>query len=146
MIRYGFLFNLDSIFLIMLFPFQAIADDLPQITPLNEGQEAPYSGVLYNAAAVAETIAQREALIAQHNLNLEILEERLKAECTLQLDNLTADLDLCNQKYNSMVEIKDEQIRNLQDMALEKPNSSWWFLGGIGTGVLLTIGVVYALK
>ena len=138
--------KLVSIFLIMLFPFQAIADDLPQITPLNEGQEAPYSGVLYNPAAVAETIAQREALIAQHNLNLEILEERLKAECTLQLDNLTADLDLCNQKYNSMVEIKDEQIRNLQDMALEKPNSSWWFLGGIGTGVLLTIGVVYALK
>jgi len=138
--------KLVSIFLIMLFPFQAMADDLPQITPLNEGQEAPYSGVLYNAAAVAETIAQREALIAQHNLNLEILEERLKAECTLQLDNLTADLDLCNQKYNSMVEIKDEQIRNLQDMALEKPNSSWWFIGGIGTGVLLTIGVVYALK
>lgn len=120
--------------------------ELPQITPLNEGDTAPYSGVLYNAAAVAETIAQREALIAQHNLNLEILEERLKAECTLQLDNLTADLDLCNQKYNSMVEIKDEQIKNLQDMALEKPNSSWWFIGGIGTGVLLTIGVVYALK
>ena len=138
--------KLVSIFLIMLFPFQVMAGDLPQIAPLSEGDTAPYSGVLYNAAAVAETIAQREALIAQHNLNLEILEERLKAECTLQLDNLTADLDLCNQKYNSMVEIKDEQIRNLQDMALEKPNSSWWFLGGIGTGVLLTIGVVYALK
>ena len=137
--------KLVSIFLLMLFPFQAMAE-LPQIAPLNEGDTAPYSGVLYNAAAVAETIAQREALIAQHNLNLEILEERLKAECTLQLDNLTADLDLCNQKYNSMVEIKDEQIRNLQDMALEKPNSSWWFIGGIGTGVLLTIGVVYALK
>lgn len=137
--------KLVSIFLLMLFPFQAMAE-LPQITPLNEGDTAPYSGVLYNAAAVAETIAQREALIAQHNLNLEILEERLKAECTLQLDNLTADLDLCNQKYNSMVEIKDEQIKNLQDMALEKPNSSWWFIGGIGTGVLLTIGVVYALK
>ena len=129
----------------MLFPFQAMAE-LPQIAPLNEGAPAPYSGVLYNAAAVAETIAQREALIAQHKLNLEILEERLKAECTLQLDNLIADLDLCNQRYNSMVEIKDEQIKNLQDMALEKPNSSWWFIGGIGTGVLLTIGVVYALK
>tara|TARA_B100000686_G_scaffold328736_1_gene389098 strand:+ start:658 stop:1077 length:420 start_codon:yes stop_codon:yes gene_type:complete len=134
-----------SIFLLMLFPFQAMAE-LPQIAPLNEGDPAPYSGVLYNATAVAETIAQREALIAQHKLNLEILEERLKAECTLQLDNLIADLDLCNQRYNSMVEIKDEQIKNLQDMALEKPNSSWWFIGGIGTGVLLTIGVVYALK
>ena len=134
-----------SIILLIVFPLTATAE-LPQIAPLNEGDPAPYSGVLYNATAVAETIAQREALIAQHKLNLEILEERLKAECTLQLDNLIADLDLCNQRYNSMVEIKDEQIKNLQDMALEKPNSSWWFIGGIGTGVLLTIGVVYALK
>jgi len=134
-----------SIILLMVFPLTAAAE-LPQVAPLNEGDPAPYSGVLYNAAAVAETIAQREALIAQHNLNLEILEERLKAECTLQLDNLTADLDLCNQKYNSMIEIKDQQIKNLQEMALENNNSSWWFLGGIGTGILLTVGVVYALK
>ena len=47
---------------------------------------------------------------------------------------------------NSMIEIKDQQIKNLQEMALENNNSSWWFLGGIGTGILLTVGVVYALK
>ena len=138
--------KLVSIFLLIIFPLQAVSEQVPQITPLNEGETAPYTGVLFNPAAIAETIAQREALIAQHNLNLEILEESLRAECTLQLNNLTADLDLCNKKYNSMIEIKDQQIKSLQEMALENNNSSWWFLGGIGTGILLTVGVVYALK
>tara|TARA_R110001599_G_scaffold79823_1_gene216082 strand:- start:575 stop:994 length:420 start_codon:yes stop_codon:yes gene_type:complete len=134
-----------SIILLIIFPLTAVAD-LPQVAPLNEGDPAPYSGVLYNAVAVAETIAQREALIAQHSLNLEILEERLRAELGLTIDNLQADLDSYEKKYNSMVEIKDEQIRNLQEVALDKGNSSWWFVGGIGSGILLTIGVVYALK
>lgn len=134
-----------SIILLIIFPLTAVAD-LPQVAPLNEGDPAPYSGVLYNAVAVAETIAQREALIAQHSLNLEILEERLRAELGLTIDNLQADLDSYEKKYNSMVEIKDEQIRNLQEVALAKGNSSWWFVGGIGSGILLTIGVVYALK
>ena len=134
-----------AIVLLLVFPVQAYAD-MPQIAPLGQGQPAPFSGVLYNPTAVAETIAQREALIAQHSLNLEILEERLRAELGLTIDNLQADLDSYEKKYNSMVEIKDEQIRNLQEVALDKGNSSLWFVGGIGSGILLTIGVVYALK
>ena len=138
--------KLVSTVLLALFPLTIMANDLPQITPLEQGQEAPYSGILYNPAAVAETIAQREALIAQHNLNLEILEEGLRAELGLTIANLQADLDGCNQNYNQMIAIKDEQIKNLQELALDSNDSHWWLAGGILSGVLIPVGIVYATK
>ena len=140
--------KLVSIFLIMMFPLQGIANELPQITPLEKNQKAPYSGILYNPAAVAESIAQREALIQQHQLNLDILEESLKAQCDLSLQNLQSDLSACNDRYDQMVLIKDTQIKNLQDLALERPNdhSIWWLAGGIVLGVVATVGITYAVN
>ena len=137
-----------SIFLICFLPTVTMAEELPQITPLNKYQKAPFSGVLYNSAAVAESIAQREALIEQHKLNLQILEDQLKIQCNLSLENLQADLDACNNRYDQMVTIKDNQIKNLQEIALERPNnhSIWWLGGGILSGVLITVGIVYAVK
>jgi hypothetical protein len=140
--------KLVSIFLIMMFPLQVMANELPQITPLEKNQKAPYSGILYNPAAVAESIAQREALIQQHQLNLNILEESLKAQCDLSLQNLQSDLSACNDRYDQMVLIKDTQIKNLQDLALERPNdhSIWWLAGGIVLGVVATVGITYAVN
>lgn len=140
--------KLVSIFLIMIFPLQGIANELPQITPLEKNQKAPYSGILYNPAAVAESIAQREALIQQHQLNLDILEESLKAQCDLSLQNLQSDLSACNDRYDQMVLIKDAQINNLQDLALERPNdhSIWWLAGGIVLGIVATVGITYAVN
>lgn len=140
--------KLVSIFLIIIFPLQVMANELPQITPLEKNQKAPYSGVLYNPAAVAESIAQREALIQQHQLNLDILEESLKAQCDLSLQNLQSDLSACNDRYDQMVLIKDTQIKNLQDLALERPNdhSIWWLAGGIVLGVVATVGITYAVN
>ena len=140
--------KLVSIFLIIIFPLQAMANELPQITPLEKNQKAPYSGILYNPAAVAEAIAQREALIQQHQLNLNILEEQLKAQCNLSLQNLQSDLDACNDKYDQMVLIKDAQIKNLQEVALDRPNdrSMWWLAGGIVLGIVATVGITYAVN
>ena len=134
--------------MLAIIPLKATANDLPQITPLEQGQEAPYSGILYNPAAVAESIAQREALIQQHQLNLDILEESLKAQCDLSLQNLQSDLSACNDRYDQMVLIKDTQIKNLQDLALERPNdhSIWWLAGGIVLGVVATVGITYAVN
>jgi len=134
--------------LLILIPIRVFAVELPAIAPLNKGEAAPYSGVLYNPAAVAETIAQREFLVSEHRLTLKILEERLQAECDLSVDNLAAEVDACNDKYNYVVEIKDKQIRRLEELAFDKSDnySHWWLAGGIVSGALITIGIVYALK
>ena len=137
-----------AILLLILFPFTLFADELPKISPLNEGDIAPFTGVLYNPTAVAETIAQRELLIQQHELNLSVLKERLDAECNLKIFNLQAELDAFRFKYDSMTETKDDEINKLHSIILKQTNdhSHWWFAGGILTGVLITIGVVYAVN
>jgi hypothetical protein len=137
-----------TILLLVLFPFTLLADELPKISPLSEGDVAPFTGVLYNPAAIAETIAQRELLIQQHELNLNALKERLDAECTLKIFNLQAELDAFRFKYDSMVAIKDDEINKLHNIVLRQTNehSHWWFTGGILTGVLITVGVAYAVN
>ena len=137
-----------TILLLAFFPFTLFADELPRISPLNKGDVAPFSGVLYNPTAIAETIAQREFLIEQHELSLSALKERLDAEWSLKISNLQADLDAFKIKYDSTVEIKDNEINKLQNIALKQTNeySHWWFTGGILTGVLITIGAAYAVN
>ena len=143
--KYG-MTKIIAIMMLMAMPFTALAIDPPLITPLEKNERAPYSGVLYNSTAVAQTIAQRESLLAQHQLDLQILEEKLGAECALAVGNLNADLNACNQRYLNIMTIKDQHIKDLQILALEKPKTGWWFFGGILTGALITIGAVYAAK
>ena len=134
--------------ILLLFMPTILMAQTPQITPLNKHQKAPFAGVLYNPDAIAEIVAQRESLIQQHQLFLEQLEEQLKAQCDLQVDNLSAEVDICNDRYNEMLGIKDLQIQKLEKLAFEQPhkNSHWWFAGGILSGVLITVGIVYAVK
>ena len=136
-----------SIILILIIPVIGYAET-PQISPLSKNDKAPFSGVLYNPTAVAELVAQREALIKQHQLFIEQFEKQMQANCDLQVENLSAEVDVCNDKYNHMLGIKNGQIERLQNLALERPKSysEWWFLGGILTGALITVGVVYATK
>ena len=133
-------------FLIILIPTISLA--APQITPLNQGQHAPYSGVLYNSEAVAEMLAWKTSLIEQHNAFIEQLTAQLQANCDLQVSNIGAELDACNDRYDQMIVIKDNQIKLLEELALENSNSNshWWFGGGILAGVLITVGIIYAVK
>jgi len=137
-----------AILLLMLLPLTSFANEVPKISPINKGDTAPFSGVLYNTAATAEIIAQREFLIEQHKLNLGALKEKLDAECNLKVGNLQADLDSLKFKYNFVIRIKDHEIKKLQDIVVQQPykRSHWWFGGGILTGILITVGIVHASK
>ena len=135
--------------LVLLFffiPAIALAD--PQIAPLNKYQKAPFSGVLYNSEAIAEMVAWKDTLIQQHQLALDQLRASLNAECSLQVNNLQAEVDACNDRYGEMLGIKNQQIIKLEELALERSNSYsvLWLGGGIIIGVLTTIGIVYVTK
>ena len=132
--------------LILLLFIPAVGFTNPQITPLNQNQKAPFSGVLYNSEAVAEMIAWKETLVQQHQLALDELKQVLEAQSNLQVSNLQAEIDSCNDRYNEMLGVKNQQIIKLEELALEGNNSPWWFAGGIVTGALITLGVVYAIN
>ena len=132
--------------LILLFFIPSIAFAEPQITPLNQNQRAPFSGVLYNTEAVAEMVAWKETLVQQHQLALDELKEVLEAQCALQVSNVQAEVDACNDRYDEMLGIKNQQIVKLEELALESDHSTWWFAGGIVLGIVSTVAITYAVN
>ena len=136
--------KLGILILLFFIPTVAFAD--PQIAPLNQNKRAPFSGVLYNAEAVAEMVAWKDTLIQQHQLALDELKGVLEAQCNLQVSNVQAEVDSCNDRYDEMLGIKNQQIVKLEEFALEGNYSTWWFTGGIVLGVLTTVAITYAVN
>ena len=138
--------KITAIILLMTFPVLAIADDTPKIKPMNQGETAPFSGVLFNSTAVAQSIAEREYNTEQCRLRIQHLEQRERAKCDVLVAIANTEVDFLEQKYDSVLKIKDEEIDRFQKLALEKPNknSHWWFAGGMVAGIVTSVVIFYA--
>ena len=135
-----------AIILLITFPVMAFADDTPKIKPMNKGESAPFSGVLFNSSAVAQTIAEKEYNAEQCRLRIEHIEQKEKAKCDLLVATTKVEIDFLQKKYDSIMKIKDEEINRFQKLALEKPNknSHWWFAGGMVAGIVTSVVIFYA--
>ena len=134
------------IVLIIAFPVLTFASDTPKIKPMNEGEIAPFTGVLFNSAAIAQTVAEKEYNAEQCRLRIEHLEQKEKAKCDLLIATTKVEIDFLKKKYDSILKIKDEEVERFQKLALEKPNknSHWWFAGGMVTGIVTSVVIFYA--
>jgi hypothetical protein len=135
--------------LVVLFTFPAhiFAQETPKVTDVQKGQPAPFTGTLLNPPAAAQIIAVKENTKAECKLQYDYIKQREKTKCDLLLGNANTSLTAANKKYETILQIKDDEIQRLQDITLEKPNdnSTWWYTGGILTGILVSIGVFYAV-
>lgn len=128
--------------MILLLASLAIAE--PELKNLKKGQRAPYDGRLFNAAAVAEIISQKEATQTECDLNLEYQRSTLKTEHELATKYLLAELEFEKEKNEQILKIRDAQIEKLQDNY--KPSRAiWWALGGFTVGTLSSLGVYYSV-
>jgi len=130
----------------MTFPLMAFADDIPKIKPMNQGESAPFAGVLFNSAAIAQTVAEKEYNSEQCRLRIEYLEQKEKAKCDLLVTTVKVEIDFLKKKYDSILKIKDEEVNRFEKLALEKPNknSHWWFAGGMVAGIVTSVVIFYA--
>ena len=130
----------------MTFPILVFAQEAPKIKPMNHGEVAPFPGVLFNSTAVAQSIAEKEYNADQCRLRTAHIEQREKIKCDLLVSTVKVEVDFLQQKYNSILKIKDEEINRLQKFALERPNknSHWWFAGGVVAGIVTSIAIFYA--
>jgi len=135
-----------AILLLITFPVISYADDIPKIKPMNQGEVAPFSGVLFNPVAIAQTIAEKEYNAQQCRLRIEHLEQKEKAKCDLLISTTKVEIDFLQKKYDSIMKIKDEEINRFQKLVLEKPNknSHWWFAGGMVAGIVTSVVIFYA--
>lgn len=130
----------------MTFPILVFADETPKIKPMNQGEVAPFPGVLFNSTAVAQSIAEKEYNFEQCRLRIGYIEEKEKTRCDLLVSTVKVEVDFLKQKYDSILKIKDEEVNRLQKFALERPNknSHWWFAGGVVVGIVTSIAIFYA--
>ena len=142
------LLSLLLIITILSPPAKILAQDLknPQskITNLEKGDRAPFGGVLLDDWAMSEIMAQMEIDSERFKLELDYLGKQKDAEWSLKYDTLKASFDSLQFRYDSIVEIKDKEIKVLREIAIDKKDYSiWWYTGGFLSGVALSLGVLY---
>ena len=143
--------QLISIFLVIAIIFAPAAilaqqdpQSKPEVTSLKKGDLAPFDGILLDPYAFAEIMAKMEIDSERFKLELDYLGKKKDAEWGLKYDSLQASFDGLQFKYDNILEIKDNEIKVLREIAIEKKDYSiWWYAGGFLSGVVLCLGVLY---
>ena len=134
--------------LLVLQPLALAQEVEPIITDIVEGQTAPFSGTLLTPPAVAQMLAEKEASEAECELRIEYAEDRQQAMCDLVVDSTTVSLEALQERYNTIMDIKDQEIERLTEIAIEADHrdfSTLWFTGGLIIGVTTSVAVAYAV-
>ena len=127
----------------MIWLFAALALAEPLMTPLSEGETAPFDGRLFNDEAVVSIITMKEFAEEQCTIN-DALDFSLQlAEKQHQIDYLEIEKAALQKKYDAMLEIKEEEIETLRRYTNSK-RSTWVFFGGFVLGTTASLFTYYA--
>jgi hypothetical protein len=127
----------------ILFFLTSLVAAEPLMTPLIEGEPAPFAGRLFNDEAVASIITMKEFAEEQCSINAALDFSLQIAEKQLQIDYLEIEKEALQTKYNAMIEIKDEEIATLRKYSSTK-RSTWVFFGGFVLGTSASLLTYYA--
>jgi|TARA_R100000008_G_scaffold38936_2_gene22268 uncharacterized protein YhaN len=133
----------------LLFPATIFAEEVddPKFTQLEQGEEAPFAGTLFNPAATAKLIADHQYSLLECDLRVQYEIDRARADMRLQLDSLQISYNALDERHKLLMDIKNNEIDTYREMALNQPNdnSHWWLLGGVVAGIGLSLGTFYAV-
>tara|TARA_Y100000310_G_scaffold97568_1_gene95184 strand:- start:1581 stop:2021 length:441 start_codon:yes stop_codon:yes gene_type:complete len=115
---------------------------------LLKGEKARFDGWCYDDFANAQILADIELKGAE-------CQSLIQRELGIQKEGLTLEINKLKHRIRTesisnaqVLLIRDEQIAALEAAALKSPNdySMWWVGGGFVAGILLSVGIVYAVK
>ena len=117
----------------------------PLMTPLSEGETAPFAGRLFNDEAVASIISMKEFSEEQCTINSALDFSLQLAEKQHQIDYLDIEKQALQTKYDAMIKIKNEEIETLRRYSNTK-RSTWVFFGGFVLGTSASLFTYYAVN
>lgn len=122
------------------------AQETGTVIDLKKDDPAPYDGVLFDKYAAAKLLADKEYNQVECDLKINFEIEKLKAKHLLEMGTLQASFDALKEQNSSLLEIKDSEIKRLQELALKNPNdnSHLWMGAGIVAGIVTSIAIFYA--
>ena len=132
-------------FILILTPNIGMATE-GRVASLSEGESAPFAGVLFDETFAARLIAEEEHKQIECDLKIKFEIEKMEAKHALEMGNVQATLDAFRAQHRSLIDIKDSEIKRLQEIALKNPNdnANWWFGGGVAVGIITSIVIFYA--
>ena len=109
----------------LTFPPSLFAQELleqPMVMDLKKGQKAPFDGIFLNSIAAAQMLAEKKYTLEECNIEIEFELEKQKAKFDLMLESANLSLEAANSRHGAIIKIKDDEIKRLQEVALERPN------------------------
>lgn len=120
----------------------------PVIAPLQQGQVAPWSGVLLSPGAVAQIVAQQDTaqaalqLVVQHQVEIDQAQQKY----ALAVAATTCDAD--KQVLQAQVDDGKRQVTVLNDQLKKNtggPGAPVWIGVGVVGGIVVTVLTVFAI-
>jgi hypothetical protein len=127
------------------------APALKAVSPMKEGQKAPFDGILYSTAAAAQVQVDLENAEDECNILRKRDLDTQAARHELSLANEKAAREAAQKQLDQIVIIKNDQIQFLTkeiERNQKKNKFNWgpvWLASGVVGGILITIGAGYAL-
>jgi hypothetical protein len=138
--------SLFMCFAILAMPTHALAQQGGKITDLQEGDPAPFSGILLDTAASARLLTEKEYQDEDCDIKINYELEKIKARHSLEFGIIESKVVLLEEANSSILSMKNSEIGRLQELALKNPNDNahWWFAGGVVAGILTSLAIFYA--
>lgn len=128
----------------MIWLLMSLAFAEPLMTPLEEGELAPFAGRLLNDEAITSIITMKEFAEEQCSIQ-ESLDFSLKiTEKQLEIDYLQAEKETLQKKHELLMQIKDNEIEILREHINPK-RQMWVFFGGFLVGTASSLLTYYAV-
>ena len=132
----------------LLFFLIAIPDaygDEPVFTPVQEGDIVPFDGRLFNDAAVAKLLVDKQFEGKQCELRIDYEVGLMQTKEQYRYDILLAKSQAADTRLNDLISIRDEELEFLRKQ-YDPPKNHWWLAGGFVVGAATSIGIMYAIK
>ena len=123
-------------------------EEQEQVTTLQSGDVAPFSGTLFSTVAAARLLIELESSQEACDLRMNEALELQSAETQYLVDIERIKGEFCELRNEEILDIKDGHI-DLLNGELKKRNTpaiSAWYVGGILTGILATSFGVWAVS
>jgi len=136
------------LFFVLLSCTNAIASD-GKFTFIQQGNQAPFTGTLFDPTATAKMLANRKFLQEEYELKLGFELQKQQKQFDLDLSQIQITLDTEREGFQKTIEVKNKEIEQLNRIIAKKPGTNalvWGIVGGFVAGVATTVGITYAVN
>lgn len=132
--------------LILLLLFIPVAyGEEPVFAPVQEGDVVPFDGRLFNDAAVAKLIVDKQFEGKQCELRIDYEVGLMQTKEKYKHDIILAKSEAADTRLNDLINIRDEELKFLRKQ-YEPSKNHWWVAGGFIIGATTSIGIMYVVK